>query len=70
LSQISAADSAIGKNVFVGAFCTRAILYAKGIALIKSGKTSEGAAVLAKISILRQIKYLLVKTTIKIKFIS
>ncbi|MDC8026897.1 hypothetical protein NBY09_12105 [Elizabethkingia anophelis] len=71
LSQISAADSALqGKMYLLEPSVQEQYYYAKGIALIKSGKTSEGAAVLAKFLILRQIKYLLVKTTIKIKFIS
>ncbi|MCT3761677.1 hypothetical protein [Elizabethkingia anophelis] len=57
LSQISAADSALqGKMYLLEPSVQEQYYYAKGIALIKSGKTSEGAAVLAKISDLKTNK--------------
>ena len=57
MSQISAADSALqGKIYLLEPSVQEQYYYAKGIALIKSGKTSEGAAVLAKISDLKTNK--------------
>ncbi len=71
LTQISAADSALqGKMYLLEPALQEQYYYAKGLALIKSGKTSEGAAVLAKISDLKRIKSLQVKTTTKIKYTS
>ncbi|NAW50800.1 tetratricopeptide repeat protein [Elizabethkingia argentiflava] len=57
LSQISNADNSLqGKFYFLEPSLQEQYYYAKGLALLKSGKTSQGATVLSKISDLKKNK--------------
>ena len=56
-AQISAAEAILGdKTYLLEPEVLEQYLYTKGIALVKAGKTSEGAEVLAKISELGKSK--------------